>query len=71
MTVKIVLNALLLTRKLNEKKTVLKILKGGVSNVEPVDTPLAADWLQVCFGSQPDSAFSNLFRKNTNPALNL
>ncbi len=26
-----------------------------------VDTPLTADWLQVCFGTGPDSVFESVF----------
>ncbi len=33
-----------------------------------VDTPLTADWLQVCFGTRPDS-FSKAFWKNAYPTF--
>ncbi len=42
----------------------------ALSSTPLVDTPLTADWLQVCFGSRP-GLFSKAFLKNDIPHLYL
>ncbi len=41
----------------------------ALSSISRVDTPLTADWLQICFGTGPDSVFWSVFEKLHTPPL--
>ncbi len=42
----------------------------ALSSISWVDTPLTADWLQVCFGTRPRLSFLKRFWKITYPTFN-